>query len=289
MMWAGTVRSLSLPDQLVATRLAGCDTLSVTPLNYAQWIASGLTPQDMMSMAADHGIRLDQLDPLTRWHGNWRPEGVPAQLCPIEFLATTPDEFFCIARALRVDRISAIMTGPPGRSDLDTLTEDFARLCDRAAESGVACDLEFIPMWGLPDLATAYHVLQGADRPNSGLVFDLWHFWRGNPDLDLLRTIPGDRIACVQICDAHARPQGGNLLADCLQHRLLPGDGALPIAETLEALGEIGGLSRVGMEIFSTAFDALPATEIGDRCRRAFERLGLAAREPAGQAPAPAF
>ena len=43
-----------------------------------------------------------------------------------------------------------------------------------------------------------------ADRANGGIVFDTWHFFRGDPDFDLLATVPGDRIYCVQIDDAAA-------------------------------------------------------------------------------------
>lgn len=275
MMWAGTVRALSFADQLRATRLAGCTLLSVTPLHYTAWLGSGISTRDMLAMAADEGIRLNQLDPIARWHGNWRPEGVPASLCPPGFLAFDTDDFFRIAEALQVERISAIVTGPAGKSELGKLIEDYAALCDRAASAGLYCDLEFIPLWALPDLKTAWHVVNSVDRMNSGIIFDIWHYIRGTPDSDLLLQIPGEKIASVQISDGLADPYDGDMLADCLQHRQIPGDGFFPIVPLLHQLDTIGALQCVGMELFSEVMDKLPSKSIATICRDAFTRLGL--------------
>lgn len=276
MMWSGTVRALPFREQLRATRIAGCSALSISPFSYALWQAAGISTRDMLAMAADEGVRVTHLDPITRWHENWLPDDLDPQLCPLGLIGCDVDDFFRIADALQVGTISAMVTGERHRSDLDRMTEDFAALCDRAGRMGLRCDLEFVPMWALPDLESAWHVLRNADRANSGLTFDLWHYLRGNPDPDLLSSIPGSKITAVQLTDGLAQPFGNDLLVDCQMHRALPGKGALPIQPVLAQLGAIGALDNiVGFEIFSSALDGLDAQSLGEACKNSLVDLGL--------------
>ena len=117
--------------------------------------------------------------------------------------------------------------------------------------------------------ATHLDLVRAADRPNGGLVFDTWHFFRGEPDFEVLAGIPGDRIFYVQLDDAPAVPSGP--LREETQHRLLPGDGALDLVAAIRALNRIGGLRRVGPEVISPDLAALSvldaATLAMDRTR----------------------
>jgi len=61
------------------------------------------------------------------------------------------------------------------------LADAFGRLCDQALSIGVYVQLELIPMTVVRDIATAWQIIQAADRANSGLVFDTWHFYREIP------------------------------------------------------------------------------------------------------------
>ncbi|MEM8654129.1 MAG: hypothetical protein AAGF36_05240 [Pseudomonadota bacterium] len=86
---------------------------------------------------------------------------------------------------------------------------------------------------------------------------------RGNPDLDLLASIPGDKIASVQLADAAAAiPEGRSPVDDCLNWREPCGEGEFPVAEITRIISDIGGLRNVGPEIFSAKFDAMSADEI---------------------------
>lgn len=267
-MWWGNVRHLPFGERIATTVAAGCDTLAMTPYDFCRWQVEGLSSGDMLRMAEDAGIRLSNLDPLSRWAPSWIPNNVDPKVLPHAFFGFTGDDFFRIADTLHVNAMSAIVTCPSKEVSVDTMTEAFARLCDRAADFGIRCDLEFIPFWGLTDLETAWAIVKGADRPNGALMFDVWHYLRSKPNPELLASIPGDRIGAVQVSDAtESLPPGVSLLEDCMQRRLPPGQGEFPLIDILRQLDAIGGLNCVGAEIFSERFDSLEGAEIARLCR----------------------
>ena len=110
---------------------------------------------------------------------------------------------------------------------VEAMAGPFAELCDRAADVGAQVHLEFMPISCVATLREAWTIVRDADRANGGIVFDTWHFFRGDPDFELLATVPGDRIYCVQIDDAAAEPRAS--LRDDTNNRLLPGDGDLDL------------------------------------------------------------
>jgi sugar phosphate isomerase/epimerase len=270
-MWMGNVRNLSFQDQLKTTAEVGLNEMSMTPLDVDRNRARGISPRDMRAMAADLGVSLPILDPMASWAPHWR-SGIsdPAWM---EFLGYSADDFFRIAEQLGVSTMTVIGTLRPGLASVPEIAESFALLADRASGYGLQCVLEFIPIWGIKDLGMAWQILQNADRPNTGLAFDFWHYIRGGRDDALLRSIPGNRIAYVQVTDAEATlPPGRSLHDDCLFHRLQPGEGGLPIKELLDILREIGGLERIGPEVFSAKLDDLPAEAIAEELRKPYWR-----------------
>ena len=114
-----------------------------------------------------------------------------------------------------------------------------------------------------------------ADRPNGGMVFDTWHFFRVNPDFDALEAVPGDRIFAVQVSDGGADFVEG-LLADTFRHRRLPGDGVFDLVRVLRVLDRIGGLNMAGPEVLSVELHALPPLEAALRAAEAFDAVAAA-------------
>ena len=277
-MWIGNVRNLSFQDQLKTTAAVGLNEMSMTPLDVDRNRAKGIPPRDMLQMAADFGVSLPILDPMASWAPHWR-SGI-SDPGFMEFLGYSSDDFFRIADELGVSVMTVIGTLQPGLASVPEIAESFGLLADKAASHGLRCILEFIPIWGIKDLRMAWQILQIADRPNAALAFDFWHYIRGGRDDALLRSIPGDRIAYVQVTDAEAElPPGRSLEEDCLFNRLQPGEGALPIKEMLDILCEIGGTERIGPEVFSAKLDALPADaiaqELHDPYWRALAQSGI--------------
>ena len=94
----------------------------------------------------------------------------------MEFLGCSADDFFRIAEQLGVSTMTVIGTFQPGLVAIPE-TAGKASLCWRykARSHGLHCVLEFIPLWGIGDLASAWQILQIANRPNTGLAFDFWY------------------------------------------------------------------------------------------------------------------
>ena len=150
-------------------------------------------------------------------------------------------------------------------------------MCDRAREHGLLVTLEYLPWTGIPDAATALAIVERCGRANATLMFDTWHTFRGPTDDAQLEKIPGARIGSVQINDAPAQGTG-NLIAETMSARLLPGEGDIPIVRWLRWLDAIGSTAPIGVEVFSSALDALPPVEVGRRCGAAARAVLAAAR-----------
>ena len=272
-MWNGTVRALPFKEQVEAAAIAGCSAIAVTPSDYNKWVGASLSTRDLLKIASDGGVKITHLDPFVRWTADWKPhlEGMDF---PVDIVGFDEDDFLGMAEALEVESFTAWSGFSANRYSLPEIVDAFGALCVRASKSGLRCDLEFIPVFGVSSLKMAWDILQQVKADNAGIVFDFWHYMRSGPNEELLRSIPGDKITAVQLCDATAGvPKGMSLAYDGLNHRLTPGDGDFPIAALVETLHQIGGLNNVGVEVFSPEYDKLSAEQVGKITRAVFERF----------------
>jgi sugar phosphate isomerase/epimerase len=269
--WPAPVRRYSFREHLTAAEAGGFNSLAVAPEAYRQAISSGLSAKDMVAMASDKGVALRHLDTLT----DWAPVRVPSEIDAglRSRFDVSADECFAICEALGLETILAVAGYDEGAIPLEVLVEGFGRLCDRAAQNGLWVDLEFMPFWGLPDLATAWAIVAAAQRKNAGIMVDTWHFSKGNPDFALLKSLPGECLVSVQVADALQAQQGATLFEDTVRFRKFPGEGELPIAEILAILHKKGHLRRIGPEVFSDEADALPPEIAGKRSAESLRRV----------------
>ncbi len=264
-MWSGTLGLESpVEPRIGAAAASGYTHLSVSPLDLARLAESGTSATKLGERIRGAGLEII-LDPVM----NWYPGGGPARS---RFARFTPQESLRMVAELGAGSLTAISTGSCDGEVAD-LAEPFGVLCDQAAELGVLVHLEFIPMTVISSLAVARQTVEGAGRPNGGILFDTWHFFRGDPDFDVLATTPGELILAVQLDDALADVEG--TLWEDTQRRLAPGDGVLDLARVVRTLADIGGLRRVGPEIIHPDWAAMPPAEAaalsGDKTRAVIE------------------
>jgi sugar phosphate isomerase/epimerase len=139
-----------------------------------------------------------------------------------------------MARTFGVNHVN---TGLLEKLPIDVIVEAFAGLCDRAGELTIA--LEFMPYSGVPDLATAWRILQDAGRPNSALIIDAWHWARAGMTPHDLAPLPAERIVSVQLCDVQQTPMDP-LRTESLGYRLPPGTGHGDTVGLVRALQQHG-------------------------------------------------
>ena len=271
-MWLSQVRSIPFRQRVELTSQAGFGWLSTSPVDFDQTVASGLSAADQRRIADDNGVRLSYLDPLTSWAPDWRPEREDPDILP--YLERSPDSFFRVAEQLEVDKIHLIGTFPAGRYSIDELTQHFGAICDRAAQAGLSCTLEAMPLWGFATLDEAWQVVKGAGRSNSGIIFDTWHYVRAGRNDALLSEIPPAAIDSVQIADGPlVCPPGRSVARDCLFHRVPIGEGEIPHKEILAILAQNNLIGSIGPEIFSSELDALSPNQIMERVLPGFESI----------------
>lgn len=260
-LWGGTVGLESpVPARVEAAREWGYSRVSVSPLDVARAAEQGTTAAELGRYIHELGLGI-VLDPVMNWYGGTPPP-------ESRFGRFSADEALRMAETLEAVSITVIGQ-PTSDQPIAELAEPFGQVCDRVAGFGADVHLEFIPMTVIKDVATAWQIVHGADRPNGGILFDTWHFFRGNPDYEALRQVPGERIFAVQVNDAAAVPRA-SMREDTL-NRLLPGDGSFDLVTAIRELDLIGGLSWIGPEVISPVLEAMPPVEAaalaGDRVR----------------------
>jgi sugar phosphate isomerase/epimerase len=208
-------------ERVRAAARAGFDGIGLRAENY--W-AAGMADASMLAVAEQHGMRILEVEYLTGW-------GTAADRD--EAQQHKERTVFAMARAFGVRHLNA---GLLERLPVEAAAEAFTALCERAGRD-LAVALEFMPYSGVPDLATAWRIVEGV--PNAGLVVDGWHWARAGQQAADLGAVPAERILSVQLCDVRAEPMHP-LRAESLGHRLPPGHGYGDTVGLLRALAAHG-------------------------------------------------
>jgi sugar phosphate isomerase/epimerase len=240
--------------RVAAAAKAGFTGIGMHFAEYDAARAAGMTDASMKAVLAEHGIGVPELEFVWGWGA---PPGAALRAEGLGYEASC----YAMADAFgsRVVNVGDIGM-PEDLAAIDDVIEGFAGLCDRAGEHGLLVALEFLPWSGIPDVATAWRIVDGAGRANGGLLVDTWHHLRGVADDDALRAVPGARVFVVQVSDAPAAPEGP-YMEDTMLRRRLPGEGALDLVGFLRTLDGMGVDCPISVELFNPDFQALPADE----------------------------
>lgn len=270
-LWWGNVRALSVADRAAFAARHGFDALNIAPADIVDLLENGETLSSIRAMAEDRGVAFTYLDPVIAWLPDWTPGPDAADFVP--FLAAGEGRELEFCQGLGIDRVLTITPFPEGRYSITQLAECLAAYAETMDRHAITCVLEAMPMWGLKTLAEVEELRRATASGNIRILFDTWHYMRGGRDDALLAQIPRGVIDHVQVADGSLHtPKGRSLFDDCLNHRLPPGEGQLPLTQILSALDRAGHLNSMGPEVFSTEFDQLTADAIADRLIPAFEK-----------------
>jgi sugar phosphate isomerase/epimerase len=269
--WPACVRLRPFSEHVEAAVAGGFTSLVLSTDTIDEAAQLGISLPEMKRIAEDAGVPIRHYDSLTAWAPIRLPSWAPARM-RARFdvsLARALD----ICDVLGVTNIVAVAAFPRNSVDQERLIEGFADLCDLVAKAGIRVELEFMPILGVPDLATAWDIVRGATRNNSGLMLDTWHFVKSGSSIELLRSIPGEYLRSIQLSDGYADLRGKDLFEDMIRWREFPGEGELPVLDLFKIASSVGKLRHVGPEVFSKRADSMAAREAGTRSGAAMRAI----------------
>ena len=120
----------------------------------------------------------------------------------------------------------------------DGLPDTFAFVCELAAQRGLGVDLECMAWRGIDSPAACLDLIEASGAANAAYLVDALHHIRCGGRAEDIARVPRGRILSAQFCDAPAASAQGRdaLIAEARGHRLLPGDGGLPLRAIAAAL-----------------------------------------------------
>jgi 2-keto-myo-inositol isomerase len=163
---------------------------------------------------------------------------------------------------------------PAGIEDEQVIAESvrvLRELSDIAQEHGVSLAFEFLGPedCSVRTVGQCYRIICQTDRPNIGMVVDSFHFYVGGSTVDELAHLDPERLFIFHINDAEDRPR--EELQD--KHRLLPGEGILPLKPIWETLQRIGYDGVVSIELFRPEYWEQDPAELAVRAKAAVQRM----------------
>ena len=115
----------------------------------------------------------------------------------------------------------------------------FEQLAEYSARCGLRACLEFLRITSIQKLSQALGIVEAVGHPAGGVLVDSIHLARCH-EFELLSTVDPKWMPYAQFCDGRAScaEDHQSLLADAVDERLLPGEGALPLRESLQIFRE---------------------------------------------------
>ena len=140
-----------------------------------------------------------------------------------------------------------------------------------AAGYGVKVGFEFLgfPTCSANTLGAARRIVEEVGDPRVGIVIDAFHFYAGGSRLEDLDGLDGSRVFIVHLDDAEPGEPSG--LTDA--HRLMPGDGVIPLRPLLSRLEGEGYRGAYSLELFRPEFWTIDPEAVAKRGLESMKRL----------------
>lgn len=236
-----TIRPASLKDKIRVAAEAGYDAIELWIDDLEKCDAEGGDLKAVGQEIKDRGMFVPNVIGL--W--NCMPDGQEAWEQSLE--ATRNRMRLCAAVGSK--HVAAIPT--PDRDPLD-LKWCAARYRDLIRigreEYNILPATEFVGFFkGAHRLGQGAAIALDADDPDAALVADTFHLYRGGSGYEGLAHLQGSFIAVFHWNDVPADPPREQL-GD--EHRIMPGDGILPLKRVLEILKKINYQNPLSLEVF---------------------------------------
>jgi 2-keto-myo-inositol isomerase len=258
-----TTMKADLPGDIHAASTAGFRALEIWAAKLDQYLAQQ-SLADLCALFKQRGL-------------------VPASINSIEFITfRTEQEYEGIkcrcrelcawAQALGCDRVVIVPSPIPATgASVERIRAESVRVLRELAEIArpyhVKLAFEFLGFsWcSVRTLAQCWDIVHETDDPNVGLVIDTCHFYAGGSTLESILKVQPGKILIFHINDVEDRLR--ETIEDA--HRLLPGEGVIPLDDILARLRDIGFDGLCSIELFRPAYWDRDPTELARAARMA--------------------
>ena len=258
-----TTMKASLPQDVDAAAAAGFKALEIWAAKMDTYLESH-SVEDLKALFDSAGL-------------------LPTSINSIEFITfRPPDEYedilarcreLCrLAQTLGCDKIVVVPSPTPDEGAAwDRIRDESVRvlreLSDVAAPHGVQLAFEFLGFsWcSVRTLAQCWEIVDETQRENVGLVIDTCHFYAGGSTLDSIDRVPPEKILIFHVNDVEDRPL--DTIEDA--HRLLPGQGVIPLDDILGHLKQTGFDGLCSVELFRPEYWERDPAELAAAARAA--------------------
>ncbi len=226
--------------------------------------------RDARQLAGDLGLEIVAMQPLRDFEGAPAPQrrrNFDRAMRKLELTRELGAPLLCLSSSIAED----------SSGDVDRIAEDLAELADLARQCGLRLGYEALS-WGrhIRDWTTAWEVVARADRENLGIVLDCFHICARKNPIEPIATLPGDRIALVEIANSPALEM--DLKSLSRHYRCYPGQGDYPVVDYLDAVLRSGYRGPISLETYSEQFRGASAVSVAIDGMRSLLATGEALR-----------
>ena len=234
-----TIRPAGLMDKIRIAAETGYSAIELWNDDLTAHEAQGGSLADVKSALDDHGLSVPTVIAL---HG-WLNTTGTAHREAIEEAKRR------MAQAAAVGATYIISSPPREVADLQLGGQNYRELLELGREFGVKPAMEFLGFVdGVNQVKHAWEVIEVADHPDSTIVLDPFHIYRGGGEIEDMEGIPGEKIAVFHFNDAPAEPARAEQSdAD----RVYPGDGILDLGQMISILRDADYSGVISLELFN--------------------------------------
>lgn len=246
-----TIRPRTLEDKVRLAARHGFDALEPWEGELQEYEKQGGNLDDLGARIRDAGLIVPSVI------GLWK--ALPATDAEFEQNLPACRERMRQAHAIGAQHVQVIpwfdwpKVTPAGTLDRQKLAGFYRRILEIGLQE-YKLQPAFVFLEFVHDLRTIDHaleVLQAANHPRAQTIPDTFHMHLGGTPVEDLSKLAGSAIGIFQIADAPAEIPREQLKDS---HRVLPGDGVLPLEDALRRLRAIGYGGAISLELYNPAY-----------------------------------
>lgn len=243
-----TINSSKVPlrEQLKIAAEAGYDGVELWLRDIEQFNKSGGDLVTLRKEIDDLGLQVESAIAFGKWIVNDPKERAAGlEMCKRDME---------LIRALG----GRLMAAPPAgatqgeKVDLNAAVDRYRALLEIGRARDVIPQVE---LWGfsknLSTLSEVLYVAAGANHPDSCILLDVYHLYKGGSDFSNISLVPGAKMHVLHMNDYPSQPPRAEIQdAD----RVYPGDGVAPLPMILRTLAQGGFAGVLSLELFNPTY-----------------------------------